>query len=162
VRPFALLAVAAAASALAGVAFAASDKAFLDNALKTDNTEIQLGQIAQQHGASQQARDFGQMLVMDHTAHKAQVAPLAQAHGITDMNATLPITGAEANKLSHLNGRPFDHELGRFMASAHQQAIVAFQDEAANGHDPAVRKLANDTLPTLHKHLDAARRLATM
>lgn len=159
-RPLTLLLAASAASVIAGAAFAASDRAFLQTVVQTDNSEIQAGQLAEQKGASHEARDFGQMLVMDHTQHKMMVAPLARAHGVTDLNAVLPAAPAEMAKLQGLSGPAFDHEFARFMVKGHEQAISQFQQEVSGGQDPAVRKMARDTLPTLHKHLDAARRLA--
>jgi len=67
-------AVSLAALAAAAPAFAASDKAFLNKAMQGDNSEIQIGKLAEQKGASQGARDFGHMLVMDHGMHKEKVA----------------------------------------------------------------------------------------
>ena len=74
-----VLSIAASAVAVlsASSAFAAADKAFLKKAMEGDNSEIHLGQIAAQKGASAGVRDFGQMLVSDHTKGKADALPVA-------------------------------------------------------------------------------------
>ena len=161
-RPLPLVVAAAAAIAMAGAARAASDEAFLKKALQGDNSEVQLGRIAAERGGSPEARNFGQMLVTDHGQHKMQVVPLAQAHRITDVDTAMPAANAEAAKLQGLSGRAFDHEFGRYMVRDHKADIADYRREAARAHDPAVRKLAQGTLPTLHKHLNAAERLARM
>ena len=53
------------------VAASAADKAdqkFMENAIEGNLAEIQMGQLAQQKGQSEDVKSYGQMLVTDHTA----------------------------------------------------------------------------------------------
>ena len=150
-------AVSLAALAAAAPAFAASDKAFLNKAMQGDNSEIQIGKLAEQKGASQGARDFGHMLVMDHGMHKEKVAALATSIG-AKLSDSLPLMAKlEVHKLKGLSGPKFDHEFATDMVKDHKQAISEFEKQA-RGLGP-VADLARDTLPTLHKHLDTAEQL---
>ena len=72
------------ASALACASFGAwaqtkaSDRAsqtFITKAIEGNLAEIQLGQLAQQKGASDGVRNFGQQLVADHSAANSASAP---------------------------------------------------------------------------------------
>ena len=54
-----------------------SPRAFLDKALKGDNSEIMLGRLAADHAGSQAVRDFGNTLVRDHTQARNQVLVLS-------------------------------------------------------------------------------------
>lgn len=58
------------------------DEAFVTEAMKGDNGEVEIGQLAQSQGQSQAVKDFGKQLVGDHGAHKEELASLAQTAGI--------------------------------------------------------------------------------
>jgi len=144
--------------ALATAAYAASDQAFLKKALESDNAEIALSQMAEHKGVSQATKDLGQMLVNDHTAHRTKVLLLAKTHGVADTQAMGAGGRLEEVKLKLLDGPSFDREFARYMVHDHQKDITAFRDES-HAADPAIADLAKQTLPTLHKHLDAAETL---
>ena len=133
------------------------DQAFLTDAIKGDNGEIALGQMAQQKGASQDVKDFGQTLVTDHTNAKQQAAALAQQAGMTVPDGMKDEQTAEQTKLEGLTGAAFDKEFARFSVDAHQKDIAKFQQQA-NGTGPTA-DLAKQTLPVLQKHLQVAQGL---
>ena len=135
----------------------AIDTAFLTDAMKGDNSEVALGNLAQQGGASPGVKALGKMLVTDHGAHKQQLAALAQQLGV-------PVTGdlkdeakAEQTKLNALSGAAFDKEFVRATVEDHQKDIAAYEAQA-KGTGP-VADMAKQTLPTLKKHLAAAEAL---
>src|ERR1700712_2559474 len=103
------------ASVVAGAAFAGPHQIFLKKALTGDNSEMALGQMAQQRGASAATRDFGRMLNEDHAAAKAKALPVAQQHGVADTSEMAPEAKAEAKKLGTLSGSAFDREFARYM-----------------------------------------------
>ncbi len=45
-----------------------TDQQFVNTAAQIDMTEAHIGQMAQDQGGTQGVKDFGQMLVTDHTA----------------------------------------------------------------------------------------------
>ncbi len=133
------------------------DTAFLTDAIKGDNSEIQLGQLAQTKAASKGVKDFGQTLVTDHGKAKDQASTLAQQANMTVPTEMKPEAKSELQKLQGMSGAAFDKEFVSYMVQDHKKDIAKFQQEA-NGSAP-VADMAKQQLPTLKKHLDIAQGL---
>lgn len=154
-----VLAIGLAPAFLAAPAFAASDAPFLAEAMKGDNSEVALGALAQKRGATAQTRQFGTMLVHDHGAHRLKLARLDRAMGLRP-TTDLSDEGAQAKTmLLGLHGAAFDAAFKHHMIEDHRQDIAKYETEAHAAGSAQVRQMAQDTLPTLHKHLDAANAL---
>lgn len=149
------LVLAAAASAACAQPNAA--RHFLEDALKGDNSEMMLGQMAAENGASPALKAYGQTLHDDHARAREQVVPLAQREGVAVTEEPMPEAAAERRKLERLHGRAFDREFARYMVSDHKKDIAEFQKQART-RGPAA-DLARQTLPVLRKHLAMAQRL---
>jgi putative membrane protein len=149
----------AVAALVSAPALAADDSPFLTDAIKGDNTEVAMGMLAEKRGASPQTRAYGAMLVHDHGAHRTKIAALDHRLGVEPTDA-LADDGAKAKAmLSDLHGAQFDAAFKQHMIEDHTQDIAKYQEAAHSARSPAVRELAEQTLPTLHKHLDRARAL---
>ncbi len=61
-------------------------------------------------------------------------------------------------KMSKLSGASFDSSFAKAMITDHKSAIAEFKHESKKKHDPAAQ-FAQQTLPTLQKHLDTAEKL---
>lgn len=133
--------------------------AFLTQAMKGDNSEMMLGRLAMQRGATAQTRQFGSTLVTDHGKAKMQVAALARKMGVPRTDAVMPEASAEKVKLDRLHGRAFDNEFARYMVDDHQKDIAKFEAESKRPRDGQVAQLAASTLPTLRKHLAMAKHI---
>jgi putative membrane protein len=161
-KPQVLLAVSLFVLAVSGAAQAAQpgdDSAFIKEAIKGDNSEIMLGRVAQQHGASASMRAFGAMLVTDHTKGRDQATVVARGMGVAPPSGPMAEADVERAKLAVMSGPAFDREFAKYMVNDHQHDIADFETEAAHGHGEAAI-LARKTLPVLRKHLAAAERLA--
>jgi putative membrane protein len=143
---------------LTPTAFAESGADFLNNAVKGDNSEIMLGKLAQQKGATAEVRKFGTTLVTDHTKAKTQAAMLASSMSLSLPGNAMPEAQSEADKLSKMSGAEFDREFVSYMVSDHQKDIEEFTKEA-EANDGKVSALAKKQLPTLKKHLKLAQTL---
>ncbi len=62
--------------------------------------------------------------------------------------------------LSTLRGPAFDRAFKQQVISDHQQAIALFEQQAADGTDPDLRKFAERRLPRLRVHLAMAEELS--
>ncbi len=60
-----------------------TDQQFVDLAAQTDMVEANLGQLAQNVADSQQVKDYGNMLVTDHTADYKQLNDVAKQANLT-------------------------------------------------------------------------------
>lgn len=139
-------------------AIAAPAAKFLTDAMKGDNSEIQLGQLIAQNGSSSAVKDFGNTLVSDHTKAKSQVAELAQQMHVPATDAIMPEARSERAKLQRMHGMAFDREVKRYMIKDHKEDIGTFRAQARRG-DRRTAALAKQQLPTLEKHLHIAESL---
>ena len=140
----------------ASVALAApKPEDFIKTAVQGDNTEIAMGQMAQQKGSTQQLRSFGQTLVDDHTMAKQEKLGVAKQLNVAPSDDVKPEAGALHSKLSGLSGLDFDRAFVAAMIDDHAKDIADYQAEAAANDGPA-STLAGKQLPTLQKHLRMA------
>jgi putative membrane protein len=124
---------------------------------ESDQKEIQAGEIAQKNGKSKAVRDYGKMLVKDHTAAEEKVSALAQQERV-DLVAATPAPGP--NQMGTMaTGPDFDKKFAQEMLDDHRKAIAALTVARDSTADPQLRKLLTDLLPTLEKHADAAQRI---
>ena len=149
------LALTAGASSLA---FAKTEKEFISDAIKGDNSEIAMVRLAISKSASDPVKAFGQTLIDDHSKAKADASAVATTIGVSPPSEMSPDAQRAMTKLQQLNGGDFDHEFIRVMVEDHQKDIAEFKKEAG-GHGP-VEQLAAQTLPTLEKHLQMAQSLS--
>jgi putative membrane protein len=140
---------------------AAADHAsqFLTDVIQTNNAEIKFGQAAQSQGSTQAVRDFGKMLVDDHTKANGQASEIAKAMNVAVPTRVKPDDMAEYNMVTGMKGADFDKDFAAAMVKGHQKAVDMFQMEADSGDPAQVTDFAKQTLPTLKKHLEMAQSL---
>src|SRR5262245_56588503 len=64
-------------------ALSAQDQKFVREAAQGGMMEVQLGELAQQNGASTEVKDFGRRMVQDHTQANDRLKTVATDKGIT-------------------------------------------------------------------------------
>lgn len=155
-----LMLTASTALGLASMAHAQDDKArdFLRDAVKGDNSEIMLGQMAAEQGTDPQLKHYGQMLHDDHAMHRDMVMKVAASFKLPDDHEPMPEAAKERDKLSRLHGRDFDKAFAKYMVKDHRKDIADYRKGAKLRGEPG--KLARATIPTLQKHLSMAEKLA--
>jgi putative membrane protein len=146
---------------LLGSVSAASAKSdiFLTDAIQINLAEISVGDLAQKNGDGDDVKSFGKMLVDDHTASNTKATSLAQANGVTPPTEPNAADKKKHDELAKLSGAEFDREFAKAMVKGHEEAIAKF--EAASKGNDDVAKFAQETLPTLQKHLKTAQSIAS-
>ena len=139
---------------------AMSDQQFVDFAAQTDMVEANLGQLAESTASAQPVKDYGQMLVTDHTQDFHQLYGVAQQASLKMPDAI----DAEHNKamidpFQKLKGAAFDRHYVQEMIAGHTKAIAVYKKESTDAQNPALKSYAEQALPTLQKHLDGAKAL---
>jgi putative membrane protein len=137
------------------------DRQFAMDVAMDGMTEVELGRLATQQGASDSVKQFGQRMVDDHTKANNDLMQWASTSGVT-----LPTTldakhQAMVTKMTALSGAAFDKAYAKSMVSDHTKAVAMFQKEADKGSDSGLKSFAATTLPTLQEHLTMARALST-
>jgi len=145
-------------------AFAAGstpDAKFYKEAAEGGMAEVQLGQLAQEKSSDAKVKEFGSLMVTDHSAANDKLKALAASKNV-DLPSS-PSVGemAEKAKLEVLSGTTFDKSYIKGMVKDHKEDIAMFEKEAHSGKDPDARAFAVATLPTLKMHLKKIESLAT-
>ncbi len=135
------------------------DYKFAEKAAEGGAMEVQMGELAQQKGGSQQVRDFGQRMVTDHSRADNELKQLVNQKG-----AILPtrVSHAEHSTMKHLqnlSGTDFDKAYSKDMVKDHSKDVKEFEKEAAQVTDPDLRAWAQKTLPVLQEHLQLAQQM---
>ena len=130
---------------------------FAVKAANAGMAEVQLGKMAGEKGTAKGIKEFGSMMVKDHTKANDELKELAASKNITLPAAVGDDMQKHIDDLSKKTGKDFDKDYVDMMVSDHKDAIDAFEDAAKNSKDSAFKNFAVKTLPTLYKHLGAAK-----
>jgi len=131
---------------------------FLMDAVRGNLAEVKLGELAQQKGQSEGIKEFGEMLVEDHSKALKETAELAKDLDVIPPAQPSAEQTQKHDALARLSGEEFDREFAAEMVKGHQEEIAKYEKQAQSG-DSKVAKLAEEMLPTLEQHLAAAQRL---
>ncbi len=138
---------------------AMTDQQFVDFAAQTDMLEAHLGQMAADQASRQDVKDYAQMLVSDHTSDYQKLGDLAAKANLTAPRGL----DAEHDKMvapfEKLKGAAFDSRYIHAMIEGHTKAISIYKKESTDAQNGDLKEYANETLPTLQKHLDGAKDL---
>jgi putative membrane protein len=132
------------------------DYKFVKEAARGGMSEVELGQLAKQKGASQSVKDFGERMVKDHSKANDELKSIASSKGATipaDLTRTEKST---MEKLQKANGAEFDREYAAAMVKDHRTDVKAFKDAGEDLKDPELKAFAQKTTPTLEEHLRMA------
>src|SRR5262249_24492302 len=116
--------------------------------------------LASEKAASTEVRDFGRMLVDDHSKALDELKSLASKKSVTLPTEPTAEQKAAKARLSKLSGRAFDDAFAKAMIGDHDNAVKLFRNEHTSGTDSETKTWAGNTLPTLEKHREEARNLA--
>ena len=134
-----------------------STSEFMTKVADVGMTEVKLGQMAQDKGMSQRVKDFGAMMVKDHTAAGDELKSMAR-----QKNVTLPETMSndhqkKTDDLNKKTGKDFDKAYMKAMVDGHQSTVNDFEKASKDTKDADVKAWVDKTLPTLKMHLDSAK-----
>ncbi len=135
------------------------DSEFMQKAAYSSLLEIEMGRYAQQNAVNSRVKNFGAMMVRDHTKANDQLKALA-----AKKNVTLPVTLDQdhldkMNKIKEKKGAEFDKEYMSHMVDQHEKDTDMFRRQSENGQDQSLKDFAGKTLPTLITHQDSARKI---
>jgi predicted outer membrane protein len=131
-----------------------------------DSLEIQLGHLAHSKGTAAAVRDFGNMLVTDHTAHLAKNWEIITDE---DVGVEAPPSNPEGDALRALlswlqtnpASRTWDATFLRAQAQHHQNVIDILNQNLKNAHDDDLEDFIKKSLTSLAKHRDTAKSIGT-
>lgn len=136
------------------------DESFYKMAAEGGMSEVELGQLAQEKSKSPAVREFGAMMIKDHTAANDKLKKVAMTKGVDLPTGPSVTQKASKAKLEVLSGDSFDKSYIKGMVSDHKEDIAEFSKEAQSGQDPQAKAFAAATLPTLKAHLTKIQSIA--
>jgi putative membrane protein len=133
-----------------------STASFMVNVADVGMTEVKLGQMAKDRGTSKRVRDFGAMMVEDHSKAGEELKNLAASKNVTLPKNIGDDHQKKIDELTKKTGKEFDREYMDMMEDGHEKTVRDFemQDDNKNAD---VKAFVNKTLPTLKMHLDSAK-----
>jgi len=121
--------------------------------------EVTLGQMAQEKGANQGVKDFGAMMVKDHSAANDELKAIA-----AKKNVTLPAAPGDDHQkliqdLTKKSGTEFDKDYIDEMIKGHEKVVDELEKTSKDATDTDVKAFADKMLPTVRSHLDHAKKI---
>lgn len=135
------------------------DATFVVEAADAGLLEVQLGELAQTKATSEQVKQFGEMMVVDHTKANNELKVLAQQKGITVPTSLSNKSQEKYNELAEKSGTEFNKAYIDMMVKDHKKVIDEFKDEAENGNDSNIKTWAAGKVPALQHHLERAQNI---
>ncbi|MCH5688735.1 DUF4142 domain-containing protein [Niabella sp. W65] len=126
---------------------------FAIDAANGSMAEIQLGEMARSKSNTPEVKEFGRMMIEDHSKANEALKIIA-----TDKNIQLPAKASEdkqqvAIQLSSKNGNDFDKAYIAQMVKDHEASIELFETGQKTVKDTALKAFIDNTLPVLRKHM---------
>jgi putative membrane protein len=104
-------------------------------------------------------RDYGHRLVQDHSKANERLHRIAVANGIEWPNSTDKKQAKTRHELSELSGDRFDKKFMKDMVKDHEKDIHDYQKAEKKVDNSQLQQYVQNTLPTLHEHLQLARQV---
>ncbi len=132
------------------------DRSFVHDAAIGGMSEVQASQLASRQSSNDSIRQFGQMMVTDHTKANDELKQIATGKGISVPDELDSKNQMMLDQLNKLSGSQFDQKYIPGEVSDHKDTIKLFKTEAEQGQDSDLKAFAAKTLPTLEHHLQMA------
>jgi putative membrane protein len=159
-----------------GDSVSAGDRDFVEDIGIAGMAEVELGRMAMERAASAEVKQFGDMMVRDHSKAGEELKHVAMKHSIPVPSALDSEHEELKTKLSNLRGAEFDREYMSAMVQGHQDVVDRLQTRASEDrfgdNQGAVKPESSDNpaeadinawsamaLPTVRHHLDEAKRI---
>jgi putative membrane protein len=155
-----LLSIVLCAPVLVWAADASPDSSFYKSAAEAGIAEVDAGNLASEKATDSKLKDFGAMMVKDHSAANDKLKALADSKGIKLPEGSSMGQKAEYAKLKVLSGDTFDKSYIKGQVSAHRKTVALLKKEIATGQDADAKTFAQSILPTVRAHLKAINTIA--
>ncbi len=117
--------------------------------------ETAAGKLAETRGTTPSVKQFGAMMVKDHSAANEKLKGIASAKGIKLPTEPGLTQKAKAELLEHKDGAAFDQAYIDGQINDHIATEELLQKEISSGKDADAKAFAREILPTVQSHLKA-------
>ncbi len=145
---------------MSGMQCSPQDQKFMKQAAQDSNYEIKMGRLAMQKGSSQDVKDFGKMIMVDHMDFKKQLQSADQQMGMKPAMGLSSEEQGEYSKLQGLSGDSFDKQYIETMLKDHHESLQDSEQEDTNGQSQEVKQLAQKSRDTDERHFNRIKEIA--
>jgi putative membrane protein len=136
------------------------DALFAAAAAESGAFEVAMSRLGVEKATDPQLKQFGQMMVEEHTKMNEELATLAAAKGIQLPREVGVCPRFKLQSLAGLSGAEFDKCFAEAQLVAHKEAKGIFEAQAKRGRDPEVKALAAKGLQHIMSHLETIKPIA--
>ena len=137
------------------------DRDFVMKATGGGMMEVELGNIAQQNAANQRVKDFGAMMVRDHSKANDELKTFASRRNLMlNTDSLMALHKSHIDALKNKTGAAFDKAYMSMMLNDHKKDVAEFEKASKMCKDQECQGWAGKTLPTLQTHLDSAQAIS--
>ena len=134
-----------------------SDKTFMMEAASGGMMEVEAGRLAEQSASNARVKNFGTMMVQDHTNANNELKGLASTKNVILPDSMMAKHREHIDMLKKKTGKDFDKAYMSMMVMDHNEDVSKFQMQSNKAQDADVKAFASKTLPVLRTHLDSAK-----
>lgn len=131
-----------------------NDEKFMIEAAQGGMMEVKLGELASTKAQNAEVKSFGKKMVEDHTKANNDLKELAKKKNIQLPNDMSSDQKEMYEKLTKLSGAEFDKEYVSAMVDDHDEDLEAFQDQADDTEDAALKAFAAKYAPIIKSHYE--------
>jgi len=135
------------------------DAKFVLAAANGGMAEVILGKLAKEKAVNAKVKDFGAMMVKDHSKANNELKALAKSKGITLPDAIDKEEQKVKDELSAKSGADFDKAYVKNMIDDHKADIKEFEKAIKNLKDMDLKAFAVKALPMLKMHLETIQKI---
>jgi putative membrane protein len=151
---------AAAASTATATPVGKDDADFAVEAADGGMMEVDLGNYAQQNALNPRVKEFGAMMVRDHSKANDELKSIAATRNVALPTATSDKHKKKMDDLMKKKGKDFDKAYMDMMVDDHKEDVKKFEKASNECKEPTIKAFAAKTLPILRTHLDSAKAIA--
>ena len=137
-----------------------SDKQFVQEALKGNQAEVAMAEVAARKAQNPQVKQFAQEMQRDHNQANEQLRPIAQSLGVQTAQTLDDKHQKKLSRLQELQGEEFDKEFTTHALRAHKKAISKYQKAENQVQNPQLKQYISQTLPKLQQHYQHGKQVA--
>ena len=136
-----------------------SDRLFARLIAAGGMAEVEFGRLSQDRAEADAVKDFGRLMVEDHTTAGDKLKSLAEEARIPLPDKPDPDHARMREKLEQLEGEAFDTAYIEGQIVDHVKTVQLLAWEIDSGQDAQLQRFAAETLPTVLHHLQLARQV---
>ncbi|MBD0254078.1 MAG: DUF4142 domain-containing protein [Cytophagales bacterium] len=129
------------------------DREFLEQAVQSNLTEIELGNLALQRATNQAVKTYAQMMIDEHTAAHTDLKNRAAAQKWTIRDVLNDENQTKRTNLNNLPAADFDRAYMRSQVADHQVTSGKFATQIDQGTNAELKAYAQQYKPGIDKHL---------